>query len=132
MTPALSEEWARHASPLMRRWLASMVSRRRVRFERDRRVADFRRAAIVAAVDSAEYEAIEKDAHITEAAILLTVGVLSLDDKQLGLLARLSLTYPLVAGVQWFHPERAHVECREWLASGCRDATVGRIAEHQR
>lgn len=128
MTPALREEWGRHASPLMKRWLARMVSRRRVRTATDRRVRDFRIAAEDSAADQAEYDALEKDAHITEAAILFGSGVVSLDDRQLRLLARVSVNYSLVGRVQWFHPVRNCAECAEWVASGCADQEVGRIS----
>jgi hypothetical protein len=128
MTPLLRNEWERHASPIMKRWLARMVSRRRVRAVRDRRVNDFRTAARNSAADPTELEALEKDAHITEAAILLKAGVLSLDDRQLRLLTRVTQIYPLVGQVQWFHPVRNCEVCAHWVAAGCTDDQILRIS----
>lgn len=128
MTPLLRQEWERHASPVMKRWLARMVSRRRVKTMRDRRVNDLRSAAARSAITDAEIVAIEKDAHITEAAILSKSGVISLDDAQLRLLARVATLYPLVGHVQWFHPVRDCVDCATWVASGCADSSLSRVS----
>jgi len=128
MTPLLRTEWERHASPIMKKWLARMVTRKKVKFARDRRVSDFRAAAEQGAVDQAEVEALEKDAHITEAAILSRSGVISLDDRQLRLLARLVAGYPLVGEIQWFHPVRDRENCRSWISTSCVDVDVSRIS----
>ena len=127
MSPDLKIEWELHASRFMSRWLANMTSRRRVRWIKDRRVSDFRRAALANAESPQEYEAIEKDAHITEAALLVGFGVISLDDRQRRLLRKMCEEYPLVGTIQWFNPTSEAEECLVWLQSATKDQFLGQI-----
>lgn len=127
MTPALKEEWRRHASPTMVSWLASMENRRRVRKEEDRRVRDLREA--VSSVDDVGVRtALEKDIHISEAAILHGLPVASRDDRQRQFLSRISSHYPLAGRVQWFNPV-VDADWEEWVRCGCVDRHSYRCCE---
>src|SRR4051794_2026379 len=81
MTPALSDEWRRHASPYMVSWLASMESRGRIRREADQRLRDLR-AAVAKVKDEGVRDALLKDIHVSEAAIWHGLPVASQDNKQ--------------------------------------------------
>jgi hypothetical protein len=118
MTPALRAEWRKHASPTMVGWLASMESRNRIRAEHDRPVRDLRRA--VAEVEEGVRAAIEKDLHLSEAAVLHGVPVASQDDQQRRFLRELSSSYSLAGKVQWFNPV-SDTDWENWILSGCSD-----------
>jgi hypothetical protein len=128
MTPALQSEWKKHASRLMSAWLVSMEQRGRVRREKDRRVADLR-AAIESVPDGGVRAALAKDLHLSEAAIMHRVPVLSLDDKQRRFLRDLGQTYAPAARLQWVNPVSDDSEAwSAWLRAGCADAEVFRAS----
>ncbi len=95
ITPALQTEWQRHASPMMVRWLANMEARGRLRREKDRAVADLR-SAVAEEADEGVRAALEKDLHLSEAAVWHTLPVLSQDAKQRGFLLRLAERYATI------------------------------------
>jgi hypothetical protein len=124
MTPALRAEWREHASPTMVGWLASMESRSRIRAERDRPVRDLRNA-VSAIEDDGIRAAIEKDLHLSEAAVLHGAPVASQDDKQRRFLTELASSYRLAGKVQWFNPV-SDADWDAWIAEGCTDRSVYR------
>jgi hypothetical protein len=124
MTPTLRAEWRKHASPTMVGWLASMESRRRIRAERDRPVRDLR-DALEQVEDQGVKAAIEKDLHLSEAAVWHAVPVASQDDRQRRFLAGLASSYPRAGKVQWFNPVR-DTDWEAWISSGCTDGTCFR------
>lgn len=121
ITPLLHDEWQAHASRTFKRWWAGMESRRRVRREGDKRVADYR-AAIDALSSPKARREVEKDAHIVEAALLHGVPVASRDDAQAGYVLAMIETYPLAGNVQWMNPVTDE-HWADWLASGCTDGS---------
>lgn len=123
MTPALQEEWKRHASRTMVAWLASMESRGRVRREADRRVNDLR-AAVTDIKDGGVRAAIQKDIHLSEAAIYHGFPVASQDDRQRKFLAQLSTQYALAGQVQWINPVTDPDAWEDWLVEGCIERDV--------
>jgi len=127
ITPALQEEWKRHASRLMVSWLAAMELRGRVRRERDRNVSDLR-AAVSAVRDDGIRSALEKDLHLSEAAMLHGLPVASHDNKQRRYLVDLVDSYGTVGRVQWFSPvsDRA-TEWAPWIEDGCVDPEPFRV-----
>ena len=128
MTPALQAEWKTHASRTMVAWLASMESRGRIRRESDRRVSDLR-DAIKSIQDSGIRAAMEKDAHLSEAAILNGLPVASQDDRQRSFLARLAADYPLAGRVQWINPVTDGETWKWWLLGGCVERDVHQCSE---
>lgn len=117
LTPKLEEEWRVHATRTFTSWWASMESRGRVKYEKDRRIADYRRA--IAAIDDAGIRGLlEKDAHIVELAILQRHPVVSQDDKQVRHVTALAVSYPLLENVQWFNPVTSR-DWEDWLDAGC-------------
>ncbi|PKQ31605.1 MAG: hypothetical protein CVT62_07085 [Actinobacteria bacterium HGW-Actinobacteria-2] len=126
MTPALREEWRTHASPSMVGWLATMVTRRRVRSESDRRIADFRRL-VSNIVDEGIQSAVEKDAHLTEAAIYYHVPVVSQDARQRRYLCDMVGEYPLLGALQWTNP-CTDQDWEQWIREGCLDPEPFRLA----
>jgi len=125
LTPALEDEWLRHASRAFISWWASMEARRRVRRERDRRLADYRR--MIEAIPQAGIRALlEKDAHIVEMAALKHYPVISQDDAQARHVAKLAANYSLLGDIQWCNPVTSSA-WEDWLRSGCTDTTAYKL-----
>lgn len=121
LTPILLAEWHKHASPTFKRWWASMESRRRVRTESDKRVADYR--AAIAELESAKARTeVTKDAHLVEAAVLHGTPIASQDDAQAEFVRLIAQTYPLVGQVQWFNPVTDDA-WHSWMTDGCVDGS---------
>ena len=121
MTPTLRDEWRKHASPTMVGWLASMESRKRVRKEKDLPVRDLR-AAVAEIEDPGVRGAVEKDLHLSEAALMHGVPVASQDDRQRSFLTSLGASYPLASSIQWFNPV-TDADWEVWVRGGCPDRT---------
>lgn len=117
-TPALDKEWRKHATSLMTRWLVAMENLHRINRKNDKAVASFRRA-IKQLADPNIRLAIEKDMHLTEAAINNGWSVLSLDDKQRRHLRDLALHhYAPVGSVAWVNPVTDQ-DWELWVATSC-------------
>jgi len=128
MTPALQAEWKRQASRLMVSWLAGMELRGRVRHERDRNVSDLR-SAVAQVEDAGIRAALEKDLHLSEAAVFHGLPVASHDNKQRRFLGKLVPAYSTVGRVQWFSPVSDHVgDWQPWVQAGCGDAEAFRVS----
>jgi hypothetical protein len=124
MTPLLQKEWKKHASRFSTRWLVKLENRGDVYRLSDKRVADFRRAIPQALKAKDERDAVLKDAHLTEVALLHDFSVISMDDKQRGLLARVAEIYELLTKIQWFSPRSDGEICLSWLSTGNQDTRV--------
>lgn len=123
MTPALQAEWHRHASKTMVAWLANMESRDRVRRLKDGPVRDLRNA-IANVKDDGIRTALEKDIHLSEAAILHGLPVASQDDKQRKFLRGVAAEYALAGRVQWLNPVSSTGGWSEWIKGGCNDRAL--------
>ncbi|WP_253833433.1 hypothetical protein [Actinokineospora globicatena] len=105
-----------------------MESRRRVGHFKDRKVADFRRV-LKRVEDPHIRAAIEKDAHLTEAALLLNIAVISLDNKQRVYLCALAERYKKLGGLQWINPTEVGEDCLVWLSGCCSDQGFERLTQ---
>lgn len=118
MTPALLAEWRKHASRIMTRWLVVMESRGRISHKQDKRVGSIRRD-VTRVSDVGIRVALEKDLHITEAAITNSWPVISRDARQKRYLKSLhDIGNTDVGRIHWADPI-TDVTWREWLMSGC-------------
>lgn len=127
ITPALQAEWKKHASRLMVSWLVGMELRGRLRRERDRSVRDLRNA-VGQVVDDGIRAALNKDLHLTEAALLNGLPVASHDNRQRRYLVGLIPAYNTVGRIQWFSPVSDDSdEWKPWLDAGCEDASIYRV-----
>ncbi|MEU6646939.1 hypothetical protein ABZ863_30990 [Saccharomonospora sp. NPDC046836] len=129
MTPNLQDEWKRHATRFMTRWLVMMEQRCRVRRERDRRISDLRSAVATNVTQEEKRNVILKDIHITEAAIFLKIAVFSFDEKQRRVLSELQQDYSLLGDVQWFNPESDIETLKYWIDSDGHDKALCAVAD---
>jgi hypothetical protein len=117
MTPCLQEEWRKHATRYMTRWLASMESKGRIKRVRDEVVSDLRTAIKNVNSDGIK-AAMMKDIHITSAALYFDFPVVSRDDNQKRYLAMVAAEYELIEKIHWVNPETDQ-DWEPWLKNGC-------------
>lgn len=140
LTPALLEEWGRHASIYSTRWRAAMYSRRRVRNLSSVHDDGLRRnlercARGIAGKDPTQLHGIQsalaKDAHLLEAAIAAKGAVASLDDtvrRHFGVCAQ---DHRGLRIIPWINPANPHEDAVTWVRSGApaeRSRTLGQTA----
>jgi hypothetical protein len=138
LTPELRAEWGRHASIYSARWRAAMYSRRRVR---DLPVAHddglrrnlARCARGIAGKDPAQIpgiqSAMEKDAHLLEAAIAARGTVASLDDKVRYHFSKCAKNNHSLRAIHWVNPTRPEEDAVTWVRSGA-PVEQSRTLEH--
>lgn len=127
LTPELREEWGRHASIYSVRWRAAMYSRRRVRGLLSAHDDGLRRnlarcARSIAGNDPAQIpgiqSAMEKDAHLLEAAIAARAPVASLDDKVRHHFSVCAQNNHSLRAIHWVNPTRQEENAVTWVRSG--------------
>ena len=119
-SPALEQEWDRHARDYALRWLGNMVARKRYVYIRDtwaEEAALLERAADLA---PSKREAVAKDVHLVGLAMLTDRRVLSLDDQQARLLQDLPDLPRQVHALHWVSPRDPRAV--PWLLEGAHDA----------
>jgi hypothetical protein len=122
VSPLLQEEWINHASKYFIKWYASMTSRGRVKSFADKRVNDYR-DVISNVADDGVRQALIKDAHVVELALIHHFPVASQDDRQARYVRDISATYSLARRVQWFNPVTTPGWV-EWIDSACSDTEL--------
>jgi hypothetical protein len=81
MSPAIREEWNRHQSGFARTWRLGMVARRRVRLQDPPESPVLRTRLAAMDADDPVRDALEKDAHLVEAALAADRVVLTADRR---------------------------------------------------
>jgi len=122
LTPEIKAEWKRHQSNFSRKWLVDMVSRKLFVQVSPAQHGACRTEA--SAATSPNREAMEKDLHLIEAALITDRLVLSLDDKARALFCGLASSVGIVRTIDWRNPLKH--DCCEWLKAG-----AGLQREHQ-
>jgi hypothetical protein len=115
-----SAEWRRHEREFARGWRARMVARGRAVFIQDAPDDEFRDRLSAVAPSAPARRAIEKDAHLVEAACATDRIVISLDNVVRDLFRQIC---PLVADLReilWADPSREEEDVTEWLRRGAR------------
>lgn len=118
MSPAIAEEWKRHRSGFARQWLVSMHARKKVVAIDADDDARLRGALETAATSDKSREAMVKDAHLLEAATQSDQRIAALDDKVLGLFAKVAREHKAIQQICWVNPDRDFDDIIKWLEAG--------------
>ena len=125
LTPEIGEEWKQHRSNFARRWLGSMMARKKVHLlgnvVNDELRGRVERAAAHAGND--EREAMRKDFLLIEAAIATDRIVISLDDTAKGLFAVAARSVGELKNIAWVNPGQAEEQPILWLENGAKSET---------
>jgi len=125
-TEAIRDEWRRHESRYSRRWLVSMYAKKKVdRIDPDP-AASMQTQIEAIPLSSRKRQAVLKDRHLLEAALLADGIVASGDDTARNILREASSTWRAVKRMVWVNPGKPEEDCCDWLAAGAR-AEKGRM-----
>jgi hypothetical protein len=118
MPPDIAEEWKRHQSGFARRWLVSMFARRKVN-RLNPAINNALRAKIERiATSENDREAMLKDMHLVESAMVTDKIVVSLDEAVRELFDTASRRVGELRIVAWVNPDNTEEQPILWLESG--------------
>lgn len=119
MSPEITAEWNTHQSGFARRWRLSMTARRRIRRIESQFNAQLRIRLRAATNTAGEWDELEKDCILIEAALSSDRAIISLDDTARELFRVRSVRVGEIREVIWVNPARAEELVIEWIAAGC-------------
>lgn len=120
LTPEVEEEWKRHQTRYARRWLRSMVARKKLVSVGGQVDATLQQGVAETARTHREEEALRKDLHLIEAALATDQTVVSLDEEARGLFAEAAKSVGQLRNIVWVNPDRLDEEPIEWLGQGAK------------
>lgn len=126
------DEWKRHRSSYSKKWLYSMHSRKKVvPPENLARNETLRASLSQTAPSDSSRAAIEKDAHLLEAALQADRIVISRDETVRILFRQCCPAVREIRNVLWANPEVEAEEVVPWLEGGARMEAVRRLGAPQ-
>lgn len=115
------DEWNRHESRFAGQWRRQMVARRKVLFLAEGAGNEgFREALSQVALPQKARRALEKDAHLAEAADATDRIIISRDEKVRSHFRSVCSEIPLLKEILWANPEIEVEEVVKWLRTGAR------------
>jgi len=118
MTFEVRQEWKKHRSRFSYSWLASMTARKKVEVcDPNPAVAMTEKLDRIHLTEN-QQAAIQKDAHLLEAALATDATVASLDEEARALLKALSKQWGRIRPIVWVNPAKPEDEGVSWLAAG--------------
>jgi hypothetical protein len=126
-SPEALAEWKRHQRSFARRWLTRMVASRQVDFLDDVQDDRFRAKLLPCAPSPAKRRAMEKDAHLLEAALQADRIVISCDEKIRALFRDACGEVREIRQVSWANPEIEVEGVADWVREGARAEAKRRL-----
>lgn len=121
-------EWRRHERSFARRWLTRMFAGRRVEILEHVGDKRFRANLLECAPSKTKRQAMEKDAHLLEAALRADRIVISCDEKVRALFQDACSEVHEIRTVHWANPEIEAEEVVPWLQAGARAEAKRRLS----
>jgi hypothetical protein len=113
-------EWRKHQSRFARRWRVQMFSRRLVLLLRDTQDEDLRGRLQPCCSTEKEWQILEKDCHLVEAALQVDRIVISRDETVRALFRQACPTVPELQEIIWANPEIKEEQVVFWLEAGAK------------
>lgn len=117
-TPAIADEWKRHASRFSRKWRVQMAARRKLDECAPKAVPGLEERVLSANPSGLNPESIRKDLHLVYAALQTAGPVASRDGAIRRRLAIAVPKAPELRALMWVDPANADVRAIEWLGRG--------------
>jgi hypothetical protein len=118
MTEAIYAEWKQHQGRWSRAWLAKMTSSKRVAHQTVGEDAGLRQAIARALTSDADRVAVDKDAHLVEAALAADRIVASCDENARRPFRIAAVKVRRLRSLIWVNPTYPAEDCAEWLRRG--------------
>lgn len=125
-TPAIEEEWDKHASGFALRWIVEMQSRRRL-LDVDEAATGLAGALAGLGGPAAEQKIMLKDCHLLEAALASEQRIISKDEAAYFHFYHASGIISQLRTIMWASPMREADVCADWLAAGAKPETKRKI-----
>ena len=120
MTPRGNQEWREHASKFTRTWRTAMVSRKKVDHTNPAVSHELRDRIERVIASEKDREAILKDFHLIEAALMTDRTVISLDEEARRLFVAASRNLGGLRNVMWVNPDKPQERPVPWLENGAK------------
>jgi len=117
MCPILMAEWKKHKSLFARKWLASMIARKKVKFIKPNKQTDSLINAHISDVNKISIA--EKDSHLIDAALASDKVIASNDDIARNVFCELSINCGNIRSIKWFNAISDREFVTNHLVSNC-------------
>ncbi|RKU09608.1 hypothetical protein C6503_20870 [Candidatus Poribacteria bacterium] len=119
MTEKINNEWKNHQSRFARRWRVSMDARKRINRIDPPEDEELQAKVTTTTNDADEIEALRKDFHLLQAALVTDQTIISLDETIRGLFKQASQQVGEIRNIIWVNPDRTTEEQPiTWLQNG--------------
>jgi len=120
MTPEILSEWEAHQTLFSYRWRGTMVAKKKVIRMDSAESPDLRQLIEDTTASESERQAMRKDCHLIEAALVADNIVVSGDDRARELFKRLALHRPQLKELLWVNPAHEHELVLRWVRQEAR------------
>ena len=119
MTEQINNEWKNHQSRFARRWRVSMDARKKIERIDPPENAELQAKVTTTTNNENEIEALQKDFHLLQAALLTDQTIISLDETVRQLFKQASQQIGEIQHIIWVNPDRtAEEQPIAWLQNG--------------
>ncbi len=133
LTDEIKTEWDKHQSTYARKWRATMIAKRKIKYRNNITLKGLRQKVEqlqITEQNSSQSEdiqqteshklreAIWKDICLLEAAIATDKMIMSLDDKMRNYLLKVIEELPEIKGIIWINPSNEKEQAIQWLEDG--------------
>lgn len=131
MSPAITDEWNKHKSAFARTWLVSMTARKRVVRVEPEQLEELRQKLQEITDSLKEREAMLKDFHLIEAALVTDRTVIALDETVRALFGTACQTMGQMKSIVWVNPDKLEEATITWLEAGAEPETHRQLGFRQ-
>lgn len=117
-SPMLKEEWQKHASNFTRKWLATMVAKRRFKYIVYEPTTALEQRIISNLATESIAKAVSKDFHLLEAALSSDKIIVSKDENMRHILCNCSQFVSELRDIVWVNPTNESETPQTWLENG--------------
>ncbi len=119
MTEQINNEWKNHQSRFARRWRVSMDARKKIDRIDPPENAELQAKVTTTTNNENEIEALQKDFHLLQAALVTDQTIISLDETVRQLFKQASQSVGEIRDIIWVNPDRtAEEQPIGWLQNG--------------
>jgi len=118
MSQPITDEWNKHKSAFARGWLVSMTARRRILRVEPEPLEELRQKLQEIAGRQKDADAMLKDFHLIEAALVTDQTVIALDEIVRTLFGTSCQTVGQMKSIVWVNPDKPEEQPFAWLEAG--------------
>ena len=132
MSRPILDEWNKHKSAFARGWYVSMTARRRVLRVEPEPLEELRRELQEVAGSQKDADAMLKDFHLIEAALVTDRTVIALDEIVRALFSTSCQTVGQMKSIVWVNPDKPAEQPFAWLEAGAEPEKHRQLSDWQK